>query len=137
MDEAGRAALSKALDDKPFRETLRSLLAQLGSARTLRVVHWVGQSELPGRDQLLANLLDDKSPDGRALHAALAAMTRSALLSAIFDPARIVALEAVALGLGARYVRHAPRAAVWLVPLCLWLGFASLAGGITLAHSAG
>jgi tryptophan-rich sensory protein len=48
-----------------------------------------------------------------------------------------VALEAVALGLGARYVRHAPRAAVWLVPLCLWLGFASLAGGITLAHSAG
>jgi hypothetical protein len=94
LGQEGRTVLSMALHDKPFRETLRSLMVQLGSARTLRVLHWVGQSQLPGLDQILAELLDDETPDGRALHAAVAAITRSALLAAIFDPARIAALAA-------------------------------------------
>jgi tryptophan-rich sensory protein len=37
--------------------------------------------------------------------------------------------------LAARYVRRVPRATAWLVPLVLWLSFASTAGAFTLAHA--
>jgi len=48
-----------------------------------------------------------------------------------------ISIEVIAVGLAARYIGRAPRATAWLVPLCLWLGFASVAGGFTLARSIG
>jgi tryptophan-rich sensory protein len=44
-----------------------------------------------------------------------------------------VALCLMTLGLIVRYRRSAPRAAVFLIPLALWLAFASVAGGFALA----
>jgi tryptophan-rich sensory protein len=43
-----------------------------------------------------------------------------------------VTLMLLAAGLAARYLRRIPRAAAWLVPLVLWLSFASVAGAFTL-----
>ncbi len=43
-----------------------------------------------------------------------------------------VALLLLAAGLAARYARRIPRATAWLVPLALWLTFASVAGAFTL-----
>lgn len=45
-----------------------------------------------------------------------------------------VALLLFAAGLAARYARRIPRATAWLVPLVLWLTFASIAGAFTLAR---
>jgi tryptophan-rich sensory protein len=45
-----------------------------------------------------------------------------------------VGILLLAAGLAARYVRRIPRATAWLVPLVLWLGFASVAGAFTLAR---
>ena len=45
-----------------------------------------------------------------------------------------VSLTLLAIGLAARYARRTPRAGAWLVPLVLWLGFASIAGAFTLAR---
>jgi tryptophan-rich sensory protein len=45
-----------------------------------------------------------------------------------------VALLLLTGWLAARYARRAPRATAWLVPLFVWLGFASIAGAFTLVH---
>ncbi len=45
-----------------------------------------------------------------------------------------VTLMLFAAGLAARYACRIPRAAGWLVPLVLWLTFASVAGAFTLAR---
>ena len=48
-----------------------------------------------------------------------------------------VALLLLTGWLAARYLRRVPRAAAWLVPLFLWLSFASIAGAFTLAAGNG
>jgi len=55
------------------------------------------------------------------------------LNSDIVGEAANVTLMLLAGGLAARYARRIPRATAWLVPLVLWLSFASVAGAFTLA----
>jgi tryptophan-rich sensory protein len=56
------------------------------------------------------------------------------LNSDLVGEAANVTLMLLAAGLAARYVRRIPRAAAWLVPLVLWLSFASVAGALTLSR---
>jgi tryptophan-rich sensory protein len=55
------------------------------------------------------------------------------LNSDIVGEAANVTLMLLAGGLAGRYARRIPRATAWLVPLVLWLSFASVAGAFTLA----
>jgi tryptophan-rich sensory protein len=55
------------------------------------------------------------------------------LRSDIIGKAANVTLMLLAAGLAVRLARRIPRATAWLVPLVLWLAFASVAGGLTLA----
>jgi tryptophan-rich sensory protein len=57
------------------------------------------------------------------------------LNSDVIGEAANVTLMLLAGGLAARYARRSPRATAWLVPLVLWLTFASVAGAFTLAPS--
>jgi len=59
------------------------------------------------------------------------------LKSELVGEAGNVALLVLAGQLALRYARRVPRAAAWLVPLILWLSFASVAGGFTLVKSVG
>jgi len=56
------------------------------------------------------------------------------LNSDLVGEAANVTLALLAGGLAARYARRTPRATAWLVPLVLWLGFASVAGAFTLVR---
>jgi len=55
------------------------------------------------------------------------------LNSDVVGEAANVSLMLLAGGLVARYARRSPRASAWLVPLVLWLCFASVAGAFALA----
>jgi tryptophan-rich sensory protein len=55
------------------------------------------------------------------------------LRSDIIGEAANVTLMLLAAGSAVRFARRIPRATAWLVPLVLWLAFASVAGGLTVA----
>ena len=76
----------------PLRGDLRSILAQVGAARLLRLIHWLGQG-LADAEALLA-FLADEHPEAEAIRSALDALVRQATLDRLFDPARIDALAA-------------------------------------------
>lgn len=56
------------------------------------------------------------------------------LNSDVVGEAANVTLMLLASGLALRYAPRIPRASAWLVPLVLWLSFASVAGAFTLAR---
>ena len=89
---AGADALRPALCTGPLRGNFRSVLAQLGAARLLRVLHWLGE-ELADHEPALALIADD-CPDAAALRAAIDNLVRQATLARLFDRSRIAALAA-------------------------------------------
>ncbi len=56
------------------------------------------------------------------------------LSSDVIGEAANVTLTLLAAGLAATYVPRIPRAGAWLVPLVLWLSFASVAGAFALSR---
>ena len=89
------AQLADALCADPMREDFRLVLAQLGAARVLRLLHWMSESDIPHCDAVIRGLLNGGDASGRALRATVNAVTRRATLQRIFAPERIAALEEV------------------------------------------
>lgn len=98
--------LAAALRTDPTQAEMRSILAQLGAARLLRILHWLAEIELPEARAVLSALLEaGEDSAGAALRSAVEALIRSARLAQIFDPKRIAELAAAcetALGEPAR-----------------------------------
>ena len=85
--------LSIALREAPLRDDLRAVMAQLGAARLMRLLHWLAEVELPDSANVISTLVAGDDSNGDALRAAIAAVTRRALLRHIFAPDRIAALH--------------------------------------------
>jgi len=85
---------SAALREASLRDDLRAVMAQLGAARLMRLLHWLAEIDLPGCDAVISVLGGGDDATGHALRAAIAAVTRRALLRRIFAPDRIAALHA-------------------------------------------
>ena len=86
--------LSTALRQAPMRDDLRAVMAQLGAARLMQLLHWLAEIDLPDRLIVISTLLGGDDSNSAALRAAIAAVTRRALLRRMFAPDRIAALHA-------------------------------------------
>ena len=86
--------LSTALREGPLRDDLRAVMAQLGAARLMRLLHWLAEIDPPACPAVIAALIGADDAAGDALRAAIAAVTRLALLRRIFSADRIAALRA-------------------------------------------
>jgi len=86
--------LSTTLREAPLRDDLHAVMAQLGAARIMRLLDWLAEIDLPGCDAVISALVSGDDTTGHALRAAIAAVTRRALLRRIFAPDRIAALHA-------------------------------------------
>ena len=88
-------ALAMALQANPLRDDLTAVLAQLGAARMLRLMHWLAETGMPDVHTVIGALVQADSPAASALRAAVDAVTRRALLRRMIAPERVSALEAV------------------------------------------
>lgn len=83
-------ALSERLSRDPMRDSMRAVLAQMGTARRLRVLAWIAESGLPHPHTVLSTLLEvDASGSGRALRDSLRNYYRRAVLARMFASERI------------------------------------------------
>ena len=87
-------ALAKSLRNPPLRDDLGAVMAQLGAARVLRILHWLSEADMPECHDIIAGLLKGDDRAAQALRATVAAVTRRATLARIFAPDRIAALAA-------------------------------------------
>jgi hypothetical protein len=97
LDQLGRGELeflATALREGPLRDDLHVVMAQLGAARLMRLLHWLAEIDLPDCHTVISALVGSDDATGDALRAAIAAVTRRALLRRIFAPDRIAALHA-------------------------------------------
>jgi hypothetical protein len=85
--------LSAALRQIPLRDDLHAILAQLGAARLLRLLHWLSETNTPECHAVFAALVAGDGASGRALRAALNAAIRQTVLHRMFAPERVAALE--------------------------------------------
>jgi hypothetical protein len=90
--DAGYVSAVLLEDNGP--ERLRGIVAQLGLARLLRVLHWALETDLSNVQYLVPRLLAGEDLDARALRSALTALNRRITLERMFSPARIAALDA-------------------------------------------
>lgn len=87
------ARLEAELLASPGRDDLRTVMAQLGSPRTLRIIGWIMQAGLPRSDAVLAAILTpDPSGAGQYLQADLCGAVRPPLLERLYAPERLGAL---------------------------------------------
>ena len=86
--------LSLAIRTTQLRHDLRAVIARVGAARLLRLLHWFVEQEVPDCNAVVAALVEGDTPEARALRAAIAALTRRAQLRRLFAPERIAALQA-------------------------------------------
>jgi len=94
LDQLTSGDLAAVLREATFQEDFRALLAQLGAARLMRLLHWLGENDPAEFVGIVPALVAGDDETGRALCAAIAAVTRRALLARIFAPERVAALEA-------------------------------------------
>ena len=97
LDELSKGnleALSLAIRTTQLRYDLRAVIARVGAARLLRLLHWFVEREVPDCNAVVAALVEGDTPEARALRAAIAALTRRAQLRRLFAPERIAALQA-------------------------------------------
>ncbi len=85
--------LAARLLDNPLRDDLMCVMAQLGAARALRLLHWMAEVELPECHRVISALMQNEGADAKSLRAAVDAVTRQATVNRMFAPARITALE--------------------------------------------
>lgn len=97
--ERDAAALAEALCEEETSVRLRSALAQIGTARRLRLLEWLGEAGLPNGRALLAAMGD--GPGGAFQRAELAALERRAILARVFAPERVAELRAACAEAGA------------------------------------
>ncbi|MDT8278690.1 hypothetical protein RQ734_21775 [Roseomonas mucosa] len=91
--------LSAVLRDEPVQDSLRQVLAQLGPARLLRVLHWLSFAGLPEGGAVLKDLLqNDPTGAGQVLRAAVEKLHRQELLARIFSRGRLEVLLAACQG---------------------------------------
>lgn len=88
--------LSRVLRTQTLTSPLRETLAQLGAARLFRLLHWLGEREVPDSHLVVAVLVEGNSDEACALRSAITAFTRRALLTRLFAPDRLSALQAAA-----------------------------------------
>ena len=93
FEKADPQALVRALQANPLRDDLTAVLAQLGAARMLRLMHWLAETGMPDVHTVIGALVQADSPAANALRAAIDAVTRRALVRRMFAPERISALE--------------------------------------------
>jgi hypothetical protein len=86
--------LSLAIRTTRLRYDLRAVIARVGAARLLRLLHWFVEQELPDCNAVVAALVEGDTPEARALRTAIAALTRRAQLRRLFAPERVAALQA-------------------------------------------
>ena len=91
--------LRDALRDDRVLTELRAGMAQLGAARTLRLLHWLAEVDLPDCHDVIASLTQGHDAGARALRATIGAVTRAATVRRMFAPERIAALERACEGL--------------------------------------
>ena len=94
FEKSDLQALARALQANPLRDDLTAVLAQLGAARMLRVMHWLAETGMPEVHTVMGALVQADSPGSNALRAAVDAVTRGALIRRMFAPERVSALEA-------------------------------------------
>jgi hypothetical protein len=94
LDRLTSGDLAAVLRETTFQEDFRAVLAQLGAARLMRLLHWLGENDAAAPEGMVPTLVAGDDEIGRALRATIAAVTRRALLARIFAPERIAALEA-------------------------------------------
>jgi hypothetical protein len=82
-----------ALREDPLLTELRTAMAQFGAARTLRLLHWLAEIDLPDCHHVIATLTQGQDRGARALRATIEAVTRVATVRRMFAPERIAALE--------------------------------------------
>ena len=85
--------LRDALREDPLLTEMRTAMAQLGAARTLRLLHWLAEVELPDCHGAIASLTYGQDAGATALRATIEAVTRAAMVRRMFAPDRITALE--------------------------------------------
>jgi hypothetical protein len=91
-------SLSKRLRTDPARTTFQSILAQLGSARLLRLLDWMTEPNKPYREALLAGLFTPKAGDAsEAIQKAVQFASRRALLARITADVRMSSLVICAI----------------------------------------
>jgi len=88
--------MATALRSAPLQQQLRAILAQLGAARTLRLIHWLSEQDVPATHLIIASLANGDSPNARALRATITTVTRRSTLRRTFAPERLTALHAAA-----------------------------------------
>lgn len=97
LDQAAASdlqALSQALRANPLRDDLTTVLAQLGVARTLRLLHWLSEVDLPECHSVIGGLLQSDRHAAGCLRAGVEAVTRQAAVRRMFAPERVTALQA-------------------------------------------
>ena len=90
----GSGGLLAAMSGTEAPRDLRTILAQLGPARLLRLVCWLAAEGSPERAAVLHLLLDGPHPDAAALRSALDVLNRRELLARIFSEERLQQLLA-------------------------------------------
>jgi len=86
--------LTTVLDrGEPGRDLL-AIMTQLGTARLVRLLHWLGNEDKPDRGQVLSDLLGGKYGPTPLLREAIRALHRQELLHRIFDEQRLELLLA-------------------------------------------
>ncbi len=87
--------LSATLQDTLTQTGLRRVLAQLGPARLLRLLHWLSAAGLPEAEKVVGGLLQDEpSGIGQMLRSAIQEMHRKELLARLFSRGRLETLRA-------------------------------------------
>jgi hypothetical protein len=92
LAKADPRALRDGLCRSSLRDDVRAVLAQLGAARTLRLLHWLAEVDLPDCHAVITALVEQDGPEARSIRAAVAAVTQKATVRRIFAPERIAAL---------------------------------------------
>ena len=86
--------LAGVLQGKTLQDDLRTVLAQLGAARPMRLLHWMAEVDVPDFQEIIAKLMREDIVSARALRASVAAVTRIATVHRMVAPERVSALEA-------------------------------------------
>ena len=84
------ASLSAKLREPSFQSEFRTVLAQLGPARLLRLLHWLTFAGLPAGEKVVTGLMRaEPSGIGAMLRAAVLELHRQELLARIFSKDRL------------------------------------------------
>jgi hypothetical protein len=93
LEGADAGFLSRALRRHPLREDVRAVLAQIGAARALSVLHWLAERQIPDSHLIAGALTAGDTAEARALRAAIIAVTRRATLGRMFASQRVADLH--------------------------------------------